>query len=75
MFDAGTRLTTLLDEVARGTEVTITRHGVPIAKLTPVASNFDRAKARAAAEGLRRVSQGATLDGLRIRDLVNEGRS
>lgn len=74
-FDAESRLTTLLDEVARGAEVTITRYGVPVAKLTPVTPDFDREKARRAAEGLRRVSQGATLGGLRIKDLVNEGRS
>ena len=73
-FDAESRLTALLDAVARGAEVTITRHGVPVAKLTPMALDFDREKARKAAEGLRRVSQGATLGGIRIKDLVNEGR-
>ncbi|WP_376100185.1 type II toxin-antitoxin system Phd/YefM family antitoxin [Roseomonas sp. CCTCC AB2023176] len=74
-FDAKNRLSALLDEVARGVEVTITRRGVPIAKLVPVGPTFDREKAQRAAEGLRRAGARATLGGLRIKDLVDEGRS
>ena len=74
-FEAKNRLSALLAEVARGVEVTITRRGVPVAKLVPAAPGFDREKARRAAAGLREVSRGATLGGARIKDLVNEGRS
>lgn len=74
-FDAKNRLSALLDEVARGHEITITRRGVPVAKLVPVTPAFDREKARRAAEALRRASRGTTLGGLRIKDLVDEGRS
>jgi prevent-host-death family protein len=73
-FEAKTRLGQLLDQVERGEEVTITRHGRPVAKLVPVDTGFDRAKARRAAAGLREASRGLTLGGLRIKDLVNEGR-
>lgn len=73
-FQAKNRLSALLAEVARGAEVTITKRGVPVAKLVPAAPVFDREKARRAAAGLKRASRGVTLGGLRIKDLVDEGR-
>jgi len=73
-FEAKNRLSALLAEVARGTEVTITKRGVPVAKLVPAAPGFDREKARRAAAGLREVSRGTRLGGIRIKDLVNDGR-
>jgi prevent-host-death family protein len=73
-FEAKNRLSALLADVARGVEVTITRRGVPVAKLVPVTPSFDREKARRAAAGLREASRGATLGGIKIKDLVNEGR-
>jgi hypothetical protein len=45
------------------------------ARLTAIEPVFDREKARRAAAGLRKVSRGATLDGLKIKDLVNQGRA
>ena len=47
-YDAKTRLPQLLDRVARGESLTITRHGKPVARLVPVAT--DRAQARQAAQ-------------------------
>jgi prevent-host-death family protein len=41
-FEAKTHLAALLDRVAGGEEITITRHGIPAAVLVPVAD----AKAR-----------------------------
>ncbi len=73
-FDAKNRLSALLDEVARGTEITITRRGVPVAKLVPVEPGFDRTKARETAAGLIAASRGLSLGGLSPRDMVNEGR-
>ena len=40
----------------------------------PIEAAFDREKARRTAAGLCKVSRGATLGGLKIKDLVNEGR-
>ena len=74
VFEAKNRLSALLAEVARGGEVTITRRGVPLAKLVPAGPSFDREKARRAAAGLREASRGATLGGILIEDLVNKGR-
>lgn len=65
----------MLADVARGVEVTITKRGLPVAKLVPAGPVFDRAAARAAASGLRDASRGARLDGIAIRALIDEGRS
>ena len=73
--DAKNKLSALLSEVARGGEVTITKRGVPVAKLVPAFPSFDRDKARRAAEGLREAGRGTKLNGLKIKDLVSEGRS
>ena len=46
--DAKRHLPRLLDRVARGESLTITRHGKPIARLVPVAGERDQAKDAAA---------------------------
>lgn len=74
IYEAKNRLSALIAEVSRGTEVTITSRGVPVARLVPATPAFDREKARRAAEGLRAAARGQSLGGLRIKDLINEGR-
>jgi prevent-host-death family protein len=74
-FEAKNKLGTLLDWVANGEEVLITRHGKAVARLVPATPTFDRAKARQAARGLLEASRGVTLGGrIKLKDLVNEGR-
>jgi len=74
-FEAKNRLGSLLDRVERGEEIVITRRGKAIAKLVPVDTGFDRAKARRAAAGLIDTSRGVILGGVKIKDLIEEGRS
>jgi prevent-host-death family protein len=73
-FDAKNRLSALLDQVEHGAEVIITRRGKAVAKLVPAGPEFDRDKAKRAAAGLREASTGVKLRGLKIKQLVNEGR-
>jgi prevent-host-death family protein len=73
-FEAKNKLGQLLDQVEHGEEIIITRHGRPVAKLVPADVGFDRAKAQRAAAGLREASRGVTLGGLKIKDLVGQGR-
>lgn len=47
-YEAKTHLPRLLDRVARGESLTITRHGHPVARLVP-AENEDRTRAERAA--------------------------
>lgn len=74
-FEAKNRLGALLDRVEQGEEIIITRRGKPVAKLVPAETGFDREKARRAVAGLLEASRGITLGGLRIKDLIDEGRS
>ncbi|MDQ2947742.1 MAG: type II toxin-antitoxin system prevent-host-death family antitoxin [Acidobacteriota bacterium] len=73
-FEAKNKLSALLDQVEHGAEIVITRHGKAVAKLVPAELGFDRKKAKRAAAGLREDSRGVMLCGLKIKDLVNEGR-
>ena len=72
-FEAKNRLSELLEAAQNGEEIMITKHGQPVAKLVPVA-NFDRAKAREAVEWLLEFRKKHPLRGLKIKDLINEGR-
>ena len=47
-YAAKTHLPRLLDRVARGESLTITRHGKPVARLVPVTGDRERAKEAAA---------------------------
>ena len=73
-FEARNKLGTLLDWVAGGEEVLITRRGKPVARLVSADSGIDRATARRAADNIRARSVSACLGGLKIEDLVDEGR-
>lgn len=73
-FEAKNKLGTLLDWVADGEEVLITRRGKPVARLVPAERGFDRDRAAQAAANIRARGVGVTLGDLRIKDLVNEGR-
>ena len=73
-FEAKNKLGTLLDWVTDGEEVLITRRGKAVARLVPAEPGGDRVRARQAADNIRARSVGASLGGLKIKDLVDEGR-
>ena len=73
-FEAKNKLGTLLDWVEQGEEVVISRRGRAIAWLVPNRPRMNREEARAAARGIRAMSKGVTLGGLKPRDLINERR-
>ena len=52
-FEAKNKLSWLLDRVEQGEEITITRHGRPVAKLVPSDAGVDRSQAKAALQRLR----------------------
>jgi len=52
-FEAKSKLGQLLDRVARGEEIIITRHGKEVARLVPVRPARDREIARAAIKRIR----------------------
>lgn len=73
-FEAKNKLSALLDEVERGEEVVITRHGKPVARLVPPPHVVGSEEARAAAESIRAMSKGVTLGGAKLKDLIDDGR-
>ena len=72
-YDAKTNFSRLLEEVANGEAVTITRNGVPVAVLTPAAGGKVYSVDDAIA-GLERWRNGRTLHGVSLRELIDEGR-
>lgn len=71
-YEAKTNLPRLLDEVAAGESITITKHGVPVATLVPARPG--RKAAETAADGLREFRARHRLRGVSIRELIDEGR-
>lgn len=75
-YEAKTHLPRLLERVAQGERITITKHGVPVAVLVP-AGEAPAPDVRAAVEQMRRFREqhGPTLGKrLTIRKLIEEGR-
>ena len=73
-FEAKNTLSALLDLAESGEEVVITRHGKEVARLVPPTGTINRNAAREAAQRIRDMSKSVTLDGLKIKDMINEGR-
>jgi prevent-host-death family protein len=73
-YDAKTHFSDLLNRVAKGETITITKHGVPVAKLVPIESEATKPNVKEVIEQLRKFREGHKLDGLSIRELIDEGR-
>ena len=73
-YEAKTRFSELLERVESGESLTITRHGTPVAHLVPVRPRSTREQRKAAIVALRNLSKNNKLKGLKIKDLIAEGR-
>ena len=75
ILEARNNLSALIERVERGEEVTITRHGKPVAKLVSTDSDVERkARVRAAIDWVRANRTDNTLDGASIKEMIEEGR-
>ncbi len=72
-YEAKTHLPKLLERVLKGERITITKHGVPVAVLQPPDSVRKSDPKKVIAE-IREFREKHTLDGLSIRNMINEGR-
>jgi prevent-host-death family protein len=72
-YEAKTHLPKLLDKVAKGEKITITKHGIPVALLVP-ADSEKKKDVRAVIEEMIEFRKGNKLDGIPIRELIEEGR-
>ena len=78
-FEAKNKLSELLDEVERGGEIVITRHGKPVARLVASAEKNEDETRREALENLRALreslrARGVTFSVEEIVALRDEGR-
>jgi prevent-host-death family protein len=72
-FEVKTHLSGLLRRVEKGESFTITRNGVPIARLVPVAEKSRPDLQQILAE-TRAFRKAHPLNGLSIKELIDEGR-
>lgn len=79
VYDAKSRLSELLAEVERGEQITITRRGVPVARLVPAtavrkaAEPSQRQRVSSVFAAMRKEREGVTLD-VPLRDAIEHGR-
>jgi prevent-host-death family protein len=75
-YEAKTHLPRLLDEVAAGEEITITKNGKPVARLMPPAER-DYERRHEAVEAMKRFRtehKWPLPEGMTIKDMIEEGR-
>jgi len=73
-YEAKTHLSELLERVEAGQEITITKHGAPVAKLVPVKKEVSADERAAAIERIQQLATRLSLGGLKVKDLISEGR-
>jgi prevent-host-death family protein len=74
-YEAKTHLPELLERVRKGETIMITKHGTPVAELRPVSGGAKTKKTPAEAiADIRAMRKGKRLEGITIKELINEGR-
>ena len=73
-YEAKTHLSELLEKVEAGEEITITKHGAPVARLVPVKKEASREERLDAIQRIQKLAGGLSLGGLKVKDLIREGR-
>ena len=72
-YEPKTHLSRLLEEVERGETIVITKHGSPVAMLTP-APKLKQIDVAAVISDLRSLRRELFLDGASLREMIEEGR-
>jgi prevent-host-death family protein len=72
-YEAKTHLPRLLDEVAKGERITITKHGQPVAVLVPPGAAVGQ-DPEAALRWMRDFRKRHPLGDVTIRELIDDGR-
>lgn len=73
-FEAKTHLSALLVQVENGAQIIITKHGKSIAKLVPMECITDQKNRQQIIEHLKKSRKQNKLNGLDLKNLINEGR-
>lgn len=72
-YEAKTHLPKLLERVLKGERITITKHGVPVAVLKPP-DPAKKVDTKSVIHELRKFRDKHSLNGISIRDMLEEGR-
>lgn len=70
----GTKFERLLKKIEAGEEVIVTKDEMPVAKLVHIPKRKSRQEIEEAIRAMKKFGKRNRLDGLRIRDLIEEGR-
>ncbi|NOY99684.1 MAG: type II toxin-antitoxin system prevent-host-death family antitoxin [Chloroflexi bacterium] len=73
-YQAKTQFSQLIERVTRGERITITRHGVPVAVISPVAPAPPR-PAQEIIAAIKAFRSERRLEGLSVREMIETGRS
>ena len=73
-FEAKTHLAALLDRVAKGEKIAITRHGIPTAVLVPFAETEARMSHKELVEHMRALRKRVKPSRMSVREMIEEGR-
>jgi prevent-host-death family protein len=75
-YEAKTHFAQLLDRVAQGETITVSRHGTVVAKIAPADRTDQEREAdiRDAIEGMKKLAARQRLDGLDLLALRDEGK-
>jgi len=73
-YQAKTQFSHLINKVMRGERITITRYGEPVAILSPVVSAPSR-PVPAIIEDIKQFRREHHLEGLSVRELIEDGRA
>ncbi|MGD0516970.1 MAG: type II toxin-antitoxin system prevent-host-death family antitoxin [Thermoguttaceae bacterium] len=73
LSEAGSQLPNLVDRVAQGELITITKQGVPVARIVPV-PNQNNSDLSQVIQDIKEYRKGRRLEGLSIREMIEEGR-
>lgn len=73
-FEAKTHLSALLERVAKGEKITITKHGIPAAMLVPVDESQRMLSHTEIVEGMRALRKRVKAGKMRVREMIHEGR-
>jgi prevent-host-death family protein len=73
-FEAKTHLSDLLDRVSKGATITITRHGIPVAKLVPIGTPEKKLTHEEIVAGMKALRKRTKRGRTSLREMVEEGR-
>jgi prevent-host-death family protein len=73
-YEAKSHFSQLLERVEAGEQITITRHGTPVARLVPIQPATSAESRRSVIESMRVLEGRNRLEGLRLKELIAEGR-